>query len=66
MVVKTTGSIVSIIIGGVIGFGLMRLFGFGGAIAAWIFIFLGACAGGYLYQLVSPTVEKPPSDEKSQ
>jgi hypothetical protein len=64
--VKTTGSIVSIIIGGVIGFGLTRLFGFSGVIAVWIFIFLGACAGGYLYQLVSPTAEKPPGDDKSQ
>lgn len=50
---RKPGTIISIIVGGIVGFAVMRLLGFGGAIATWIFIFVGACAAGWIYQRLS-------------
>lgn len=49
----TTGNIVLITIGAIVGFVVMWLLGFRGIIPTWIFIFLGALAGGGIYKLVA-------------
>jgi len=50
---RKPGIIISIIVGGIVGFAAMRLLGFGGFILTWIFIFVAACAGGWIYQRLS-------------
>lgn len=47
------GIIISVIVGGILGFAVMRLLGFSGFIVTWIFIFVGALAIGGIYQLMA-------------
>jgi hypothetical protein len=47
------GIVISVIVGGILGLGLMRLLGLRGVIFTGIFIFAGALAIGGIYQLMS-------------
>lgn len=47
------GIVISVIVGGIIGFATMRLLGLGGFILTWIFIFAGGLAIGGIYQLLA-------------
>lgn len=60
--VRTTGNIVSLVVGAALGLGLMRLLEFGGGIPAGIFALIGASLGELLYKSFSSG--EPEDNEK--